>query len=489
MKLDWSSLLSHKRASHIGPSKQADVADAFEFRTPWERDYDRILFSTPVRRLADKTQVFPLERHDSVRTRLTHSHEVSNLARSIGIRLVHSMPQLSSIDGISRIVPPILGAVGLAHDLGNPPFGHKGERAIQSWFARNASIFDPSAEANASEQVQRDLERITPAMKADFFGFEGNAQTFRLLSRLQRSTDDRGLNLTFATLAAVLKYPVDSANVDRGDSSHPARKKHGYFQSEADVVARIQNETGLINGVRHPLTWLMEACDDIAYLVLDAEDAIKKTLVSPADLFAYLDAHAPNDPLTKQMTESGRGIHQESRQHNLSPSELGDVTAQRFRANAITVLVDAAARAFERGYPEIMSGAQATDLIKSSDAKAFAKALRSFDKEHAYLHRSVTALEVKGSNTITLLMDLLWEGITNRRRFDEPKSERRTPFADYAYHRISENYRRIFEGGFESGRVLPIRYREAQLLTDMVSGMTDNYMIDLTKELRQLRGA
>ena len=209
VRLSWDKLLTRTRRSHLGRAESsiAEAPDRVEHRTEWERDYDRILFSTPVRRLADKTQVFPLEKHDSVRTRLTHSYEVSNLARSTGTYLAYEFPKTQEIANCSRTIPPILAAIGLAHDLGNPPFGHQGEQAIQRWFENHSQdIFTPSDKLPPLEGA--DVARLTPAMKADFLKFEGNAQTLRLLTRLQTVTNDRGLNLTLATLAAVMKYPV-----------------------------------------------------------------------------------------------------------------------------------------------------------------------------------------------------------------------------------------------------------------------------------------
>ncbi|NMO18854.1 dNTP triphosphohydrolase [Pyxidicoccus fallax] len=489
MSFTWDNLLTSKRISRLDAqhATSPEEADAVERRTEWERDYDRILFSTPVRRLADKTQVFPLEIHDSVRTRLTHSHEVSNLARAMGTFLAYGFGHTHTIANAARILPPILAAVGLAHDLGNPPFGHQGERTIQQWFAKHSDIFDScSVSKNDPErpQKQKDIGSLTQAMRNDFLKFEGNAQTFRLLTRLQTVTNDRGLNLTLATLAAVLKYPTSS---DKTDDSHPATKKHGYFQSESGVISTVFEHTGLSQGKRHPLTWLMEACDDMAYLILDAEDAVKKGLVSVSDLFAFLEAEAPDDPQTRSLVEFGRNKHSEHRAYGLSPSELNDSTMQRFRVNTISIMVDATLNAFSKNYNNIIAGDHSSDLISCSSAKSLAKALRRFDFTHAYRHKSVLALELKGHNTIYTLMDMLWEGITSREKYDEPDSKRQTPFAQYVYSRISENYRRIFEGRTQSSKGLPIRYREAQLLTDMISGMTDNYVLALHAELEAFR--
>ena len=188
-RLSWAELLSPARRkdlprdSNEGQANSVCAGDCQEV----ERDYDRILSATPTRRLADKTQVFPLEQNDSISTRLTHSLEVSNLARSIGVRIVHNhkhevFGDLPSGLYVERTVPALLAAAGLAHDLGTPPFGHQGEEAIAQWCSRRTDL-------------------------PDFTEFDGNCQTFRLLTRLQNVKDDFGLDLTCATLAVLLKYP------------------------------------------------------------------------------------------------------------------------------------------------------------------------------------------------------------------------------------------------------------------------------------------
>jgi dGTPase len=483
--LDWEKLLLKTRRSHLDSKEQAskEVADEVEHRTPWERDYDRILFSTPVRRLADKTQVFPLERNDSVRTRLTHSYEVSNLARSMGMYLAYHFPPTCKLPDAARTIPPILAAAGLAHDLGNPPFGHQGEKAIQRWFADKADeLF--KIKKNSSSAENDDVRQISEAMKQDFLKFEGNAQSLRLLTRLQTVTNDRGLNLTLATLAALMKYPTSS---DATSEDNPAKKKHGYFQSERDVVKTIFEHTGLAVGVRHPLTWLMEACDDIAYSVLDVEDSIKKGLVSVSDLFAFLDESAKENEVIGRLVKFGRDTHGEMRKLKLSPTELNDSTAQRFRVNAIGVAVRSVLTAYEKQYESIISGGLGSDLVSLSDVGVLVSRLKEFALNHAYRHSSVLALELRGFNTLYQLMDMLWVGISKRKSYADPASRRSTPFANFAYSKISENYRRVFEGKAQGGGELPIRYKEAQLLTDMVAGMTDSYALDLCRELEAYR--
>jgi len=466
--LDWKKLLNDKRRKPKSgePPIALTQLKQKEVRTEHERDYDRILFSTPVRRLADKTQVFPLEKNDSVRTRLTHSHEVSNLARSLGIDIAFNENLFSEQQEPQRNVPAILAAVGLAHDLGNPPFGHQGEGAIQSWVADN------------SDELFGD-GTLDEAMKNDFLKFEGNAQTLRLLTRLQLTNDDYGLNLSYGTLAALMKYPVGSGQTSK---DHVSSKKHGFFQSEKEIINDVWENTGLSAKIRHPLTYLMEACDDIAYSVLDAEDAVKKNLVSFSDLISYLKHQKNKDKTIEYVIEASCEKNKEFREDNLSPNELNDISMQMFRVYAIGAMISDVKKAFMDNYAIIMKGELKQDLIAVSNSAVFCKLLKKFDRMHAYRHRSVLEVELTGYNTIRQLMDYFWKAITDRENHNELGSDRKSPFSSYAYSRISENYRRVFES---ENNNMPIRYKELQLLTDMISGMTDSFAISLLDELEK----
>ena len=185
-------------------------------RSVFQQDYDRLLFSTPVRRLADKTQVWPMDENDGVRTRLTHSHEVSNLARSIGTRAFKQAASVFLNVDLHDVVQPMLSAIGLCHDLGNPPFGHQGEKAIGSWFEKRKEwIFTHKSE----DKAERCASAIPERLYDEFLKFDGNPQTLRLLTRLQTHQALVGLDLTAATLAASLKYAVSYENRDK---THPA---------------------------------------------------------------------------------------------------------------------------------------------------------------------------------------------------------------------------------------------------------------------------
>jgi len=460
----WDQLLNSNRRKKAG--RPAEPKDATETRTEIERDFDRILFSTPVRRLADKTQVFPLDKNDSVRTRLTHSYEVSNLARSIGTALAFEHGVADSTTNSKRDIPALLAATGLVHDLGNPPFGHQGEIAIQSWFAQHAGILCGLA---------------TDQQKQDFLKFEGNAQGFRLVTRLQLLNDDFGLDLTYATLAAMMKYPIGS---DQTIQEHVAKKKHGFFAAEQHVVEQVHAATGLTYGRRHPLAYVMEACDDIAYVVLDTEDSVKKGLASFSDLMAFLQHDGAADPLIAHVIKQSQEKHGQHLRAGLSPAELNDVSMQRFRVFAVGAMVKAAIKTFVDTQGAFMAGDVEKSLLALSPAEPLRKTLKSFGLKHGYTHPSVLRIELEGDHVIRGLMDLFWAAI----RDVGADSRRKHPFTRFVYGRISENYRRIFENPNPADTALPFRYRECILLTDMISGMTDSFAMDLFRDLKSLQG-
>jgi len=474
--LSWEKLICQQRRKHLTRKDGGDNSGKTKPpRTETERDHDRILFSTPVRRLADKTQVFPFERKDSVRTRLTHSLEVSNIARSIGVNLVFNHETLfpESINP-KRNIPAMLAAIGLAHDLGNPPFGHQGESAIQTWFKDHED--DVLGKGGKYS--------LTDEMRNDFLKFEGNAQTLRLLTRLQILDDEFGLDLTCGTLAAMMKYTVPSSGIDK-KSGIASKKKHGFFQSEKNVVDEIFNNTGLKEGLRHPLTYIMEAADDIAYSVLDVEDAVKKELLSFHDIMGYLNEFKKDNQIIEKIHNDAMAKHKKYKMDNpkLSPSELNEISTQRFRVFAIDALVTEVTNTFVKYYDSLMEGAFHNPLLEKSDGNKLYEELKTLAKNHAYTNKKVLGLELMGNNKMHELMDILWGAIIDRVDMDKKDSKRNGPFTRYVYRRISEGYRRVFE----NNALMPIRYAEAQLLTDMISGMTDNYLVDLNDELKNYK--
>ena len=457
--LEWNKLLNPSRRKD--KNSKSTTMDTGAGREEIERDFDRILFSTPTRRLADKTQVFPLEQNDSVRTRLTHSHEVANLARSIGVRLAFEFPeqvfgQEHENLAVKRNLPPLLAAIGLAHDFGNPPFGHEGEESIKRWFKKNSQDVFGSEDGT------------------DFLSFDGNAQTFRLVTRLQILNDDFGLNLTYATLAALIKYPSFWTSTDKG-----GYKKAGIFLSEKAIVEEVWEETGLSPGIRHPLTHIMEACDDIAYSVLDAEDTVKKGYASFYDLIDFLKHNTEDDELCKELIVSAQLKNNEFKEGSLSSSELNDLSMQMFRVKAISLMINDVVDNFVTNSDKILNNniESGFELIGTGKSKILCKTLKDFDFRHGYQHNSVLKLELNGSNYIHSLMNMMWDGIN---KIDKPNEQ--NLFQKYVLSRLSEGYIRVFE----SSKYPNMSYKKAQLLSDSIAGMTDSYLINFHDELKPL---
>lgn len=453
--LTWDKLLNQVRRKDL--YEHSESIGTAAGRTECERDYDRILFATPTRRLADKTQVFPMEENDSIRTRLTHSHEVSNLARSIGVRL--AFEHAEKVFGnsheslqVKRNVPSLLAAVGLAHDLGNPPFGHQGEISIQQWFS----------ERNSEKNIE-----------IDFLEFDGNAQTFRLLTRLQVLNDQFGLNLTLGTLAGLIKYPSVY-----GAESKGGFKKYGIFKSEESIIKEVWEHTGITQGIRHPLAYVMEACDDIAYSIIDAEDTVKKGYASFYDLMDFLDTFDHKDEIIQKVIKKTRMKNNEFKGALLSSRELNDISMQMFRVNAISEMVQAATNGFVANIDRMMNGTidPGFELIKNSTCSYLCKAAKDFDTRHGYLHKEVLRLELRGNNYIKSMMNMLWTGIST-------EGNHRNPFARYAFGTISENYRRVYNDSDKSD------YAKYQLLCDAISGMTESHLIKKHDELKLLENA
>jgi len=453
--LSWNKLLNPIRRKELHGARESIGTGVG--RTEAERDFDRILFATPTRRLADKTQVFPMEEHASIRTRLTHSHEVSNLARSIGVRLAfeHEEKVFGSEHEqlrVKRNVPSMLAAIGLAHDLGNPPFGHQGELAMQQWFSE--------------QNVEREVD-------IDFRQFDGNAQTFRLLTRLQVLNDEFGLNLTLGTLGALIKYPSVYGSKNKGGF-----KKYGVFRSEERILKEIWEHTGLEEGVRHPLAYIVEACDDIAYSVIDAEDTVKKGYASFYDLMDHLLGEGGKDKVIVDVIEISKRENKKFKKDNLSSRELNDLSMQMFRVKAISEMILAATSVFVESIPKILDGTiePGFELIKNSRCAGLCTATKSFDNRHGFQHRDVLQLELQGNSHIKSMMTMLWNAVSK-------EDGARHPFERYVFGEISENYKRVYEASEKSD------YAKRQLVCDALSGMTEPYLIRKNDEYRSLSDA
>jgi dGTPase len=256
-------LLSKKR--YKNKEMIADSSEEF-YRSSFHKDYDRLIFSNSFRRLSKKTQVHPLSKNDHVHNRLTHSLEVASVGRSLGLKAGEFLKNKYPNENINPYdIAYIIQTACLAHDIGNPPFGHAGEEVIKEWFKKNEKeVF---------------LKQLTKSQKLDFQHLDGNAQSFRIVTQLENNSFNGGMRLTSATLGALVKYPYSSKNCQINGKS-----KFNFFQSEKEIFKKLFKNLGLkkANGTykRHPFSYLMEASDNICYGLLDLQDAIELKLIS-----------------------------------------------------------------------------------------------------------------------------------------------------------------------------------------------------------------
>ncbi len=458
--------------------EQSDENDRLGHRTKFEQDFDRILFSTPVRRLSDKTQVFPLDTNDGVRTRLTHSHEVANIARSIGMKIHRLDSKVFDGAKINGTVLPILGAIGLAHDLGNPPFGHQGEAAIANWFDQNKDwIFD-----RKSKEGKANIDPVSSNLRREFLKFDGNPQSLRLLTRLQTSYGKVGLDLTAATIIASIKYPIES----RGeDDKNPILKKHGYFASEKPIVNWAREQTGIKEGQRHPLTWVMEAADDIAYSVLDVEDAMKKGILSPEDLLNILgcdDEIRESDVFSKKIQPKFLLADQSGRR----PEIIRDIKIGYARSYLIGALINHASSFFIEKRGDIFGY---KDVEPIMDCSGLCEKLKEIARQYAFGNSEVLFEEAKGRKAIEKLLDYVWEAISDRKEPDDIMSKRLGAKSKFVFSLLSPNYLEEASTAKDNVPVCAqtLRYRELRLLTDMISGMTDGFSIATYEKIQLAR--
>lgn len=330
--MDWETLLCRERLGK-------PVASADELgRTPFHKDHDRVIFSGAFRRLGKKTQVHPVSSNDHIHTRLTHSLEVGCVGRSLGMRVAEmlrgQLPDWCEPADIGVIVQ----AACLAHDIGNPPYGHSGEDAIRHWFQQAAS--------------QGWLDPLSDDQRNDFLHFEGNAQGFRVLTELEYHQFEGGMRLTYATLGAYLKYPWTARHAENlGYKKH----KFGSYQAEYPLLVQIADKLGLpAQGEqcwsRHPLVYLVEAADDICYGLIDLEDGLEMELLAYSEVERLL-----LDLVGDDLPETYR---------QLGPKDSTRRKLAILRGKAIEHLVNAAAEAFIRQQPALLSGTLPGDLVE-----------------------------------------------------------------------------------------------------------------------------
>jgi len=369
--MNWLQLLSSQRAGQTQSVHE-------QSRSAFEQDYDRIIFSHPFRKLQDKTQVHPLPELDFVHTRLTHSLEVSSVGRSLGKRvgevILQKHPELQKNFSLFDF-GAIVAVASLAHDIGNPPFGHAGEDAISDFFAHHP-------------QGQIFKEKVNEAEWNDLIKFEGNAQGFRLLTKNQY-----GLKLTFATLGAFTKYPCPALFPQR-DKSKRSQKKFGYFQTEKEIFDNVASQLGLKEktdvSFRHPLAFLVEAADDICYSIIDLEDGCSLGLVSYEEARVLFEG-----VITKNKSKLGK---------------LGQLASQQekigyLRALAIGDLMDECSSLFLSKEEDILSGTFDQALADHCPSKEALQKIIDVSRTKIYQARQVVEIEAAGHEVLPGLLE------------------------------------------------------------------------------------
>ena len=444
MTMIWERLISDKRYG-----KEDRHETRREMRTQFQRDYDRLIFSAPFRRLQNKTQVFPLPGSIFVHNRLTHSLEVSSVGRSLGNDSARAL--IGRHPDVPRSVfepfGAIVSAACLAHDLGNPPFGHSGERAIISYFKEGQG-------ARLRDYAAPDGDRLTGAQWNDIIHFDGNANAFRLLTHQFAGRRRGGFVMTYSTLAAIVKYPYASSLARK-------KAKFGFFESEKDAYLRIATELGipgkevepgLYAYARHPLVYLVEAADDICYEVMDIEDAHKLRLLSDSQtkalLLAFFDA-GTQERITREFTE------------------VTDVNEQivYLRSCVINALEQACAAVFVDHEEAILAGTFEGSLIDHLPEhllKAY-RACEDVARQHIYACKDVVDIDLAGYRIIYTLLELMMEAMLSPDK----------AYSKLLISRVSKQYQ------LDAPRL----YDRVMAVLDYISGMTDVYALDLYRKI------
>jgi dGTPase len=444
--MNWPDLLSRKRLGADEPPAGSAT------RTDFQRDFDRIVFSSAFRRMQDKTQIFPLSKIDYVRTRLTHSLETSSVGRSLGTLVGEQIIARRGLDGFEASdFGDICAAACLAHDIGNPPFSHSGEDAIRHW-------------ATHADYGRRRVQVLTGSQREDFLSFEGNAQGFRILTRLQNRDNRGGLQLTCATLAAFTKYPRESwlgGDFPNGVST----KKFGFFAEDQSLFEEVAATVGLerrdpLRAVwhRHPLAFLVEAADDICYRVIDIEDGFRLGHISyqeAVDLFWPI----LREPSRQQARLQRIGGHKER--------------VEFLRAKVINEAIQQARDCFLDLEASILAGRFDEPLLTRVPKRAELDRLLEIAQERIYCAPEVVEIETAGFEVISELLERfiqVLDDIAERGQGATPKS-RMTSLL------VPEQF------------VGPARvpstalYTRLLRLTDFVAGMTDSYAVSLYKKV------
>jgi dGTPase len=449
--MNWATLLQAYRYG----DKEARSLSEGQNRSIFEQDYDRIIFSTPFRRLQDKTQVIPLPEHDFVHNRLTHSIEVSSVGRSlgkiVGTSLLEKHEELRELQLTHHDFGAIVAAASLAHDIGNPPFGHSGESAISEYFLNGGG---QKYESNLSAAEWNDLIR-----------FEGNANGFRILTNAANGLPG-GARLSYPTLATFTKYPKESLPIlPKGRASE---KKYGYFQSEKSMFFELAQKLGLIEVEgkegyryfrRHPLAFLVEAADDICYHIIDFEDGLR---------LGWIDFDLAEKLL---MPIAGNSFYKES----YAQLRQFDEKASYLRAVAINSLIKEMAQLFLANEDKMLSGEFDTSLINLSKHKNEIDEIKSISLKKIYKARQVIEIEAAGFEVIGGLLELFLNALN---QICTPESSK----ANYKAKKIAELLPEHLQHPKEDIR--GSLYLQIISVCEFVAGLTDRHAISLYRKMK-----
>ncbi|MDF1696042.1 MAG: dNTP triphosphohydrolase [Saprospiraceae bacterium] len=450
--MNWINCISARRTGYT-------YTTSANIRSDYQRDYDRLIFSSAFRRLQNKTQVFPLPGSSTfVHNRLTHSLEVASVGRSLGSEVGAFIAQEMEVDELStqfyhHDLKGVIGAGCLAHDVGNPAFGHSGEKAISNYFIQNADahIGTSSLRSYFSDKEWSDLT-----------DFEGNANALRVLTHHFKGKMSGGLSLTYTTLASILKYPCESVARTK---TKKHRKKYGFFQSDKSIFNEIAKDTHMyqesaepLSFFRHPFVYLVEAADDICYQIIDMEDAHRLKIISRAEVeHAFLQVIAEADRPENDLDKIKNTL-----------SQLGDdnESVAYLRAKSINTLVMESADVFKANADKIIAGAYTSTLMDDVEEKCESlKAIRNMSIHKIYNHHSVIKVELAGYKVMSGLLETFVPGIIN------PNPSQ---IEEKSLVLLPEQFR-------TNSSATP--YEKVLGVIDFVSGMTDDYAIEMYRNI------
>ncbi|EJL81091.1 MULTISPECIES: dGTPase [unclassified Pantoea] len=486
-----------KKISFTRPyTSRKDPEGEYYITRHFESDRGRIINSAAIRRLQQKTQVFPLERNAAVRSRLTHSLEVQQTGRYITKEILQALKTQGGglanygLDEFEGAFESLIEMACLLHDVGNPPFGHFGEAAINDWFDDNlpAELVDPLVAGVGDDIARSAFDQLNAMIRQDLCHFEGNAQAIRLVHTLLQ------LNLSYAQVACILKYTAPAWwQGDKPAEFSVLMKKPGFYLSEREYVAELRDATNIKEHHRFPLTWIMEAADDISYCIADLDDAVEKDIFHVETLYKHLleawGTVKNGDVFSRTIGDAWKEANQKKRR------SISDQFFMSLRVNVQNVLVSHAVRRFIDNLPAIFEGNFNHALLEDDGEEGrLLNLFKTVARQQVFNHPEVEQLELQGYRVIKGLLEIYqslllldYEQFTTLMNDDFLAKH---PIETRLFHKLSGKHRKAYQQHMRSlivehkyQRLLWERYYRARLIQDYISGMTDNYAWDEYRRL------